>query len=195
MEPCIKGFAMRPTTLRLKAASETDARSRRIVHDRLHGEDLLLVTAPPLMTLWYPVEQQGRLVGTLRAILGGGDQAFLEFARESAQAVVESPALRVLMAGAGKLKSNIGPTLVRMAGFGFNFGTWRFEGDDLRDFRIVADGMKPMPADVQLNIQGFIEVVAGRFQHCKVHCESRRPTPDQIIYTAGAIDDTGVGPA
>lgn len=188
MEPSIKGFAMRPTVRRLNQLMETDGAARAAVSDLLDAEDLALLEQAPLLTLWYPVARQGNLLGVLRELLGGGDDAVLTFAHESAEEVLQSPALRVLFAGAGRITTKLGPALTRMARFGFSFGDWRFEGDDLTDFRIIASEMEPMPDDVRLNVQGFIEFLASSISGRTVRCQSTRESPGRIVYRASTVE-------
>ncbi len=181
MEPSIKGFAMLPTVQKLRQLREsgqiTDSAWYGLAaQDRKHLETL------PSLTIWYPVASQGRLLDLLAEVLGGSPFAIVEFARNTATEVLDAPALRVLLGGAGLLGSKLGPTMVRMARFGFSFGEWRFEGDNMSNFRVIADGMEPMPEGIRLNTQGFIDHLASRLVGAEIRCRSSRPTPGRILY-------------
>ncbi len=181
MEPSIKGFAMGPAIARLRDL-RAEGRVSDLAWSRLEAEDVRLVEQGAALTIWYPVASQGRLLDALRTALGGTDAGLREFARETAREVLAAPALTVLLEGTSFLGVKLGPTLVRMARFGFSFGTWRFEGEDLTAFRVVADGMEPMPEGVCLNIQGFIEHLAGHVTGEDVRCTWTRPSASRLIF-------------
>jgi hypothetical protein len=186
MEPSIKGFAMLPAARRV-----SELRGARRIDDvawgRLEDADRELVDKLPSLTIWYPIACQGRLLRLVRDAHGGTDQSLLDFAHQTAGEVMRAPALRVLLRGASLLQSRLGPTLVRMAGFGFSFGTWRFEGDDLTDFQVIAQGVAAMPDEVRINIQGFIDHVASQLAEQRVRCRSTRPEAERIVFEARVV--------
>ena len=184
MEPSIKGFAVAPTLKKLDELGFNRGETR-VRWAGLSGDAIALLQTPPSPMFWYPVRAQGELLDRLARELGGGEEAIVAFAHDSAAEVLAAPALRVLMQGASKLGGRrLGHTLVKMARFGFNFGSWRFEGEDLSEFRVLAEGVEALPESVRFNLQGFVEHLASRLSDAKVVCHSRHGSPGKLIFEA-----------
>ncbi len=138
-------------------------------------------------SLWYSVQAVDELSKLVVDYLGDGDAAFMQVVGGRALgALLERETFRAFIEGAMKRKGNEGDTLIGLASLLYDFGTWRYEGEDLRSFKIVMDDAEPLPDLATHSIKGFIHALVEHCTGVSLTIDVRRPWRGRLEFVAAS---------
>ncbi|MGH0036836.1 MAG: hypothetical protein ACQGVK_17560 [Myxococcota bacterium] len=183
--PSIKGVVLRPLVRHVNRLIDQGKLDFVEVESRLDDDDLALLENEESIeaTLWYPVACQDRLLGLIRDCFGGGeDRVIVEFAREAAAELLESPSYAALVSGAAKMGERAGVALVKISELVFSFSQWSYHGESLADFRVEVDDAEALPETSQWAAAGFIGHLAERVLGRPVAITVERPSVGRVVY-------------
>lgn len=187
--PSVKGVVLRPLLSRVNRMLDQGKLDFAEAERRLTDDDWALLEneASVQSTLWYPIACQDRLLSVVRDCFGGGDDAVIvEFARETAAELLDTPTYAALVEGALRMGDRAGVGLVKISELVFSFSEWTYHGESLADFRVEVSNAGALPVTSQLAAAGFMAHLAERVLGRAVAITSRRPSPDRVEYRGRA---------
>jgi hypothetical protein len=158
--------------------------SREALAVQLSADALTLLGQKIEPSLWYPIHVVDELSRILVDVEGEGDPTYMRgLGAGTLGALLQRDTFRSFIEGAMRHGSE-GTTLVQLAGLIYDFGVWRFEGEDLTRFTVSMAEAEALPELASHTVSGFMEALV---QHCigqAIRVEASRPEPDRAIWTA-----------
>ncbi len=188
--PSIKGTIFKPVATELREMLADGRLSHDDLRPHLKPDDEELLKREIAISSWYPIDVYARLVRLLATAAGDESPEFsIEAGRRSAERVGELGIYSQLDERTkASWEDEVGRLLVTLAGSFFNFGHWAWLGSDADGFLVEVTEASPMPEDVLLRTQGFVEFLACRAAGgpVVVTCE-RSPDGDRILFSARRV--------
>jgi hypothetical protein len=189
--PSIKGTVFKPVATELRERLADGRISHDDLRPHLKPDDEEFLKREISISSWYPIDAYERLVTLLAAVAGDGSPEFsIQAGRRSAERVSELGIYSQLderTEGAWG-QDEAGRLLVTLASSFFNFGRWKWLGEEEDGFRIEATEAASMPEVVLLRTQGFMEFLACRAAGgAVVLTVERSPDGDRILFSAHRV--------
>lgn len=192
----IKGSAVVGMIDDLRRLVQSGEISRERLEQALAGDDLRHLEEPIEPSLWYSVESMTRITNLLEATFGDSRP---DYAREAGEAAVNTilaqGGIRRFVEEALHRSQHAGSTLIGLASLVYNFGEWRFYGEDLSRFRIEMHGAKQLPDFSMEGVAGFVEGMSKGVLQQPVRVTARRDGPDVVVWEAEPAWDGAAQPA
>jgi len=161
--------------------------SREALMVQLSPAALQLLDAEIEPSLWYPMPAVDELSRLLVEIEGEGDPRHMRrIGAATLGTLLQRETFSSFIEGAMRQGSE-GATLVQLAGLIYDFGIWRFEGDDLAHFCVSMRKAEHLPDLATETVAGFIEALV---EHCTggaIQVEASRPERSRAIWTARPV--------
>jgi hypothetical protein len=186
--PSIKGTAFISAVTDLQALVEAGRIRPEQLEARLQSQDLAILEAKILPGDWYPIDSYGRIIDLLGEIEGGGAAYHIQRGRRAAERLLHSGIYRQLDRAMEQRQERDKTSLIAiMLTVGrslYNFGSWELLRDQSneRTLRFELRQMQALPENARLTIQGFVEWAAQHLGSERSRVESRRVTPDRILF-------------
>lgn len=179
MVPSIKGSAFQSVADDVK----------RLIHkgviesSALDQETRTVLEKPYTPLSWMPMSSYGAMLDLLAKTEGGLDPK--EYLRGRGKAAAErllSGAYESFSAEPGTWGRRTGESMLGIARMLYNFTSWSFTQLPGDVHEVCVDGAAQFPDSARETAHGFLAEYARRAAGRAVVIESRRPTPDRIVY-------------
>jgi len=188
-EPLVRGVVFRHVAEQLRVLNDEGWVSAGELDRVLEHRDFAQLYGEFSRDRWYPVVSLGRFLDVLQARVCGGDPATLvNHAEEVAKEVLDSAEGEYFLAQARRPGVDAGLLVARCAQRdALNFSRWRFEGESLRDFRILVTEADAIGDAGRLVVQGILQLLFSRIAGMPVQVSSERVSGDSILYLGTGI--------
>jgi hypothetical protein len=135
--PSIKGVGLLNTWAEVNELIDLQMVSREELCLRLGSEALEILENKVEPSLWYPIEAIEQLVAIVVEFKAGGDMGYLlEMGERGFSRLIERQSFKTFVDSAAQHGQRAGQSLIGLTQLLFNFGEWKFVGDDLENFHI-----------------------------------------------------------
>jgi hypothetical protein len=197
--PCIKGTAFQAVVDDLQRLARSGDLSGSEVEEHLAEADAALLRSGVLPGSWYPIESYRRMLQLLVAKQsqparpdGPERDAYL---RRRGVAAAErilklglynhlDAAIRAAERNPTRWVEQVGRVMTTLSAAMFNFSRWEFVPPEKGAlFTLNAAGARELPEETRILLEGFIASLFEPFTDAVIRVQSRRATPDLIVYS------------
>ncbi|MCG8592065.1 MAG: hypothetical protein MJE66_22440 [Proteobacteria bacterium] len=184
-EASVKGAILELPLCRINRLISAGKLDEKALSQHLSAEDIDLLGQSCHPTLWYPVEIHDRMMRVLCDCEGAGDMPTYgrRFGWSESDRMLEKGAIGALVERGSVFGNRAGVVLVKLADLAFNFGEWRYVGDNMTDFEVEGTDVEDLPESMRFALEGFISLLASRVSGSEVCTCSQRDVHDRVVFS------------
>jgi hypothetical protein len=182
-EACIKGTAFRSVVEDIKRLIDAGELCPEDLARHLSEKDRGFLDCIVTPSGWFPIATYGHMLELLASEKGGGD-AVGYLRRRGARAAEQllSGTYESLAAEARTWGPRVGQTMVGISKLLYNFMSWDFREVENEVFDVETRDAADFPETARYTAEGFLHWFAVHAAGRPMRVESRRPSPDRLIF-------------